>query len=166
MKNFDFIIGSIFEKLPWIERDEQSTDNAKFHDIAEVTKLLENSEHKRSSFLGTYPGDRPHISILIWEYLPEHAVQILERAGFSHYNKNTDSLELTDDFYRSSIKWISPPLISEVQKWGRELSNTNSSYNIPTKLWKQLPDHAIYVLETVGYTKYDRKTDSIVFVQK
>lgn len=163
MKNFDFNIGSISEKLPRIERDEQSTDNAKYPDI---TELLKNYEHKRAVYLHTRFGDRPHISILIWEYLPEHAVQILERAGFSHYNKNTDSLELTDDFYRSSIKWISPPLISEVQKWGRELSNANSSYNIPTKLWKQLPDYAIEVLETVGYTKYDRKTDSIVFVQK
>lgn len=165
MKNFDFNIGSIFEKLSKIERDEQSTINAEALDIDEFIKL-KVPEHKRGVLLCTRHGDRPHISILIWKYLPEHAVQILERAGFSHYNKKTDSLELTDDFYSSSIKWIMPPRVSKVQKWGRELSNVNSSYNIPTKLWKQLPDYAIEVLETVGYTKYDRKTDSIVFVQK
>ena len=28
-------------------------------------------------------------------------------------------------------------------------------------LWKQLPDHAVQILEEAGYTKYDRKTDSI-----
>lgn len=33
-------------------------------------------------------------------------------------------------------------------------------------LWKQLPDHAIQILEQAGYTKYDKNTDSIVFVQK
>jgi hypothetical protein len=33
-------------------------------------------------------------------------------------------------------------------------------------LWKQLPDHAVQILEEAGYTKYDRKTDSIVFVEK
>lgn len=56
--------------------------------------------------------------------------------------------------------------IGELKEWIKNLSNANSSYNIPTKLWKQLPDYAIEVLEAVGYTKYDRKTDSIVFVQK
>lgn len=33
-------------------------------------------------------------------------------------------------------------------------------------LWKQFPDHAVQILEEAGYTKYDRKTDSIVFVEK
>lgn len=33
-------------------------------------------------------------------------------------------------------------------------------------LWKQLPDHSVQILEEAGYTKYDRKTDSIVFVEK
>ena len=33
-------------------------------------------------------------------------------------------------------------------------------------LWKQFPDHAVQILEETGYTKYDRKTDSIVFVEK
>lgn len=33
-------------------------------------------------------------------------------------------------------------------------------------LWKQLPDHAVQILEEAGYTKYDRKTDSTVFVEK
>lgn len=33
-------------------------------------------------------------------------------------------------------------------------------------LWKQLPDHAVRILEQAGYTKYDRNTDSIVFVEK
>lgn len=160
MKNFDLNIGSISEKLPRIEREEVSAEVVNFNE------LLKNFEHERGVLLGTRHGDRPHISILIWKHIPEHAVQILERAGFSHYNKNTDSLELTDDFYISSVKRTWSPLISEIQKWGRELSNANSSYNIPTKLWKQLPDYAIDVLETVGYTKYDRKTDSIVFVQK
>lgn len=110
--------------------------------------------------------DRPSISIQIWRNLPDHAVQILERAGFSHYNKNTDSLEMTDEFYSSSVKAILPNRIFKIQEWGKEFSDINSNNNIPIKLWKQLPDHAIYVLETVGYTKYDRKTDSIVFVQK
>lgn len=35
MKNFDFNIGSISEKLPRIERDEQSTINAEALDIDE-----------------------------------------------------------------------------------------------------------------------------------
>lgn len=38
--------------------------------------------------------------------------------------------------------------------------------SIPISLWKQLPDHAIQILEQAGYTKYDRNTDSIVFVEK
>ena len=38
--------------------------------------------------------------------------------------------------------------------------------NIPIAIWKQIPEHAIQILEEAGYTKYDRKTDSIVFVQK
>lgn len=42
---------------------------------------------------------------------------------------------------------------------GKELS-------ISFCLWKQLPDHAVQILEEAGYTKYDRKTDSIVFVEK
>lgn len=33
-------------------------------------------------------------------------------------------------------------------------------------LWKQLPDHAVQILEEAGYTKYDRNTDSMVFVEK
>lgn len=37
---------------------------------------------------------------------------------------------------------------------------------IPLAIWKQIPEHAIKILEEAGYTKYDRKTDSIVFVQK
>lgn len=37
---------------------------------------------------------------------------------------------------------------------------------IPLAIWKQIPEHAIQILEEAGYTKYDRKTDSIVFVQK
>lgn len=110
--------------------------------------------------------DRPSISIQIWRNLPDHAVQILERVGFSHYNKNTDSLEMTDEFYISSCKTILPIHIVEIQEWGKEFSNANSNNYIPTKLWKQLPDYATYILELAGYTKYDRKTDSIVFVQK
>lgn len=37
---------------------------------------------------------------------------------------------------------------------------------IPVEIWKQIPEHAIQILEDAGYTKYDRKTDSIVFVEK
>lgn len=37
---------------------------------------------------------------------------------------------------------------------------------IHTSIWKQLPDHAIQILEQAGYTKYDINTDSIVFVEK
>lgn len=37
---------------------------------------------------------------------------------------------------------------------------------IHIRLWKQLPDRAIEILEQAGYTKYDRNTDSIVFVEK
>lgn len=111
--------------------------------------------------------DRPSISIQIWRNLPDHAVQILERVGFSHYNKNTDSLEMTDEFYSSSCEaiWWSIPII-KIQEWGKEFSNANSNNYIPTKLWKQLPDYATYILELAGYAKYDRNTDSIVFVEK
>lgn len=115
-------------------------------------------------FLGEI--DRPSISIQIWRNLPDHAVQILERVGFSHYNKNTDSLEMTDEFYSSSCKTILPIPIIKIEEWGKEFSNANSNNYIPTKLWKQLPDYATYILELAGYVKYDRNTDSIVFVQK
>ena len=37
---------------------------------------------------------------------------------------------------------------------------------IPLAIWKQIPEHAIQILEEAGYTKYDRKTDSIVFIGK
>ena len=37
---------------------------------------------------------------------------------------------------------------------------------IPVEIWKQIPEHAIQILEEAGYTKYDRKTDSIVFIDK
>lgn len=37
---------------------------------------------------------------------------------------------------------------------------------IPVEIWKQIPEHAIQILEDAGYTKYDRQTDSIVFVEK
>ena len=83
MKNFDFNIGSIFEKLPWIEREEVSAE------VVNIDELLENFE--RGVLLCTRHVDRPSISIQIWRNLPDHAVQILESVGFSHYNKNTDS---------------------------------------------------------------------------
>lgn len=163
MKNFDFNIGSISEKLPRIERDEQSTDNAKYPDI---TELLKNYKHKRGVLLCTRHVDRPSISIQIWRNLPDHAVQILESVGFSHYNKNTDSLEMTDEFYSSSSKLIRSIPIIKIEEWGKEFSNANSNNYIPTKIWKQLPDCVTCILEFAGYVKYDRKTDSIVFVQK
>ena len=37
---------------------------------------------------------------------------------------------------------------------------------IPVEIWKQIPEHAIQILEEAGYTKYDRKTDSIIFIDK
>ena len=37
---------------------------------------------------------------------------------------------------------------------------------ITVEIWKQIPEHAIQILEEAGYTKYDRKTDSIVFIDK
>lgn len=40
------------------------------------------------------------------------------------------------------------------------------TYNIHIDIWKQLPNHAVRILEQAGYTKYDRNTDSIVFVEK
>lgn len=86
-------------------------------------------------------------------------MQILEKVGYNHYNRLEDSVEL-DQFCSFSLS------IGSLKKWMKNLSNINSNNNISTKLWKQLPDHAIEVLETVGYTKYDRKTDSIVFVEK
>ena len=104
-------------------------------------------------------GPEPHIPVIIWKDLPELPMQILEKVGYNHYNRLEDSVEL-DQFYSFSLS------IGSLKKWMKNLSNINSNNYIPTKLWKQLPDHAIYVLETVGYTKYDRKTDSIVFVQK
>lgn len=158
MKNFDFIIGSIFEKLPWIEREEVSAE------YVNIDELLENFE--RGVLLCTRHGDRPSISIQIWRNLPDHAVQILESVGFSHYNKNTDSLEMTDEFYSSSSKMMLPIPITKIEEWGKEFSNANSNNYIPTKLWKQLPDCVTCILEFAGYVKYDRKTDSIVFVQK
>lgn len=158
MKNFDFIIGSIFEKLPWIEREEVSAE------VVNIDELLENFE--RGVLLCTRHGDRPSISIQIWRNLPDHAVQILESVGFSHYNKNTDSLEMTDEFYSSSSKMMLPIPSIKIEEWGKEFSNANSNNYIPTKLWKQLPDCVTCILEFAGYVKYDRKTDSIVFVQK
>ena len=35
---------------------------------------------------------------------------------------------------------------------------------IPVEIWKQIPEHAVQILEDAGYTKYDRKTDSIIFI--
>lgn len=55
MKNFDFNIGSISEKLPRIEREEVSAEVVNFNE------LLENFEHKRGVLLCTRHGDRPHI---------------------------------------------------------------------------------------------------------
>lgn len=64
--------------------------------------------------------------------------------------------------------------IEDAKKEGRcfddgevNLNEYLSEYlSIPSKLWKQLPDHAVQILEEAGYTEYDRKTDSIVFVEK
>lgn len=108
-------------------------------------------------------GRAPHIQVVIWKDLPDFSVQILEKAGYNHYNKQDDSVEMVLDRFGNPTDALG---IGELKEWIKNLSNTNSNNNIPTKLWKQLPDSAIDVLETVGYTKYDRKTDSIVFVQK
>ena len=60
--------------------------------------------------------------------------------------------------------------IEDAKKEGRCFDdgevNLNEYLSIPSKLWKQLPDHAVQILEEAGYTEYDRKTDSIVFVEK
>lgn len=104
-------------------------------------------------------GPAPHIPVIIWKDLPDLPMQILEKVGYNHYNRLEDAVEL-DQFCSFSLS------IGSLKKWMKNLSNINSNNNISTKLWKQLPDHAIEVLETVGYTKYDRNTDSIVFVQK
>lgn len=104
-------------------------------------------------------GPAPHIPVIIWKDLPDLPMQILEKVGYNHYNRLEDSVEF-DQFCSFSLS------IGSLKKWMKNLSNINSNNNISTKLWKQLPDHAIEVLETVGYTKYDRKTDSIVFVEK
>ena len=73
---------------------------------------------------------------------------------------------MTDEFYSSSGKMIRPISIIKIEEWGNEFSNANSNNYIPIKLWKQLPDCVTCILEFAGYVKYDRKTDSIVFVQK
>lgn len=139
-------------------------------DMKILNELLEGSRNVPQyviplSFLEII-DDRPSISIQIWRNLPDHAVQILESVGFSHYNKNTDSLEMTDEFYSSSSKMMLPIPSIKIEEWGKEFSNANSNNYIPTKLWKQLPDCVTCILELAGYVKYDRKTDSIVFVQK
>lgn len=139
-------------------------------DMKILNELLEGSRNVPQyviplSFLEII-DDRPSISIQIWRNLPDHAVQILESVGFSHYNKNTDSLEMTDEFYSSSSKMMLPIPSIKIEEWGKEFSNANSNNYIPTKLWKQLPDCVTCILEFAGYVKYDRKTDSIVFVQK
>ena len=108
-------------------------------------------------------GRAPHIQVIIWKDLPDFSVQILEKAGYNHYNKQDDSVEMVLDRFGDPTDALG---IGELKEWIKNLSNINSNNNIPTKLWKQLPDYAIKVLEAVGYTKYDRKTDSIVFVQK
>lgn len=113
--------------------------------------------------LPVFMSRTPHIQVIIWKDLPEFSVQILEKAGYNHYNRQDDSVEMVLDRFGIPTDALS---ISELKEWMKNLSNINSNNNIPTKLWKQLPDYAIDVLETVGYTKYDRNTDSIVFVQK
>lgn len=104
-------------------------------------------------------GPEPHIPVVIWKDLPDLPMQILEKVGYNHYNRLEDSVEL-DQFCTLGLT------IGSLKEWMKKLSNINSNNYIPRKLWKQFPDHAIKVLEAVGYTKYDRKTDSIVFVQK
>lgn len=109
-------------------------------------------------------GDgRPHIQVIIWKDLPDFSVQILEKAGYNHYNKQDDSVEMVLDRFGNPTDALG---IGELKEWIKNLSNINSNNNISTKIWKQLPNYAITVLEAVGYTKYDRNTDSIVFVQK
>lgn len=127
-----------------------------------------NEKRKKGEYYEDLPmfigdGCAPHIQVVIWKDLPDFSVQILEKAGYNHYNRQDESVEMVLDGLRSPTDALS---IGELKEWIKNLSNANSSYNIPTKLWKQLPDYAIEVLEAVGYTKYDRKTDSIVFVQK
>lgn len=91
-------------------------------------------------------------------------MQILEKAGYNHYNKQDDSVEMVLDRFGYPTDTL---CIGELKEWIKNLSNINSNNNnISTKIWKQLPNYAIEVLEAVGYTKYDRNTDSIVFVQK
>lgn len=82
---------------------------------------------------------------------------ILEKVGFNHYNKDKDSIEITKDYEHP---------IWKLTEWVTSLSTTNSQQYVPIKIWKQLPNFAIEVLERVGYTKYDRDTDSIIFVEK
>ena len=108
-------------------------------------------------------GRTPHVQVVIWKDLPDFSVQILEKAGYNHYNRQDDSVEMVLDRFGYPTDAL---CIGELKEWIKNLSNINSNNNISTKIWKQLPNYAIEVLEAVGYTKYDRKTDSIVFVQK
>lgn len=41
-----------------------------------------------------------------------------------------------------------------------------SEANIPINLWRQLSDFTTRILELAGYTRYDRESDSIIFVEK
>lgn len=133
-----------------------------------LQKLLDEAMEREKGTYARFPcflggGCAPHIQVVIWKDLPDFSVQILEKAGYNHYNKQDDSVELVLDRFGYPTDAL---CIGELKEWIKNLSNINSNNNIPIKLWKQLPNYAIKVLEAVGYTKYDRKPDSIVFVQK
>lgn len=137
-----------------------------------ITEYVNEKKRKGMVYVADFPffgdvyggdGRTPHIQVVIWKDLPDFSVQILEKAGYNHYNRQDESVEMVLDEYGTPTDALS---IGEIKEWIKNLSNINSNNNISTKIWKQLPDYAIEVLEAVGYTKYDRKTDSIVFVQK
>lgn len=134
----------------------------------ELKKLFDEAMERGEVQMPRFPcflggGCAHHIQVVIWKDLPDFSVQILEKAGYNHYNRQDDSVEMVLDRFGYPTDAL---CIGEFKEWIKNLSNINSNNNISTKIWKQLPNYAIEVLEAVGYTKYDRNTDSIVFVQK
>ena len=94
------------------------------------------------------------IPLCIWRELPNLAIHILETVGYTRYVKCSDSIKPV-------------MIVTEQEKTMKEVRfQVESDSNIPINLWKQLSDYSTRILEEAGYTKYDRKTDSIVFLQK
>ena len=94
------------------------------------------------------------IPLCIWRQLPNLAIHILETLGYTRYDK-----------YNDSIRPVKPILNLE-KKMEEFHFQVESEANIPINLWRQLSDFTTRILELAGYTRYDRDSDSIIFVEK